>query len=35
MADYNVDPRPPWTGADGQSKEQLAAVRRVSGAHRR
>ncbi|RSH87315.1 hypothetical protein EHS25_003224 [Saitozyma podzolica] len=31
MADYNVDPRPPWTGADGQSKEQLAAFAKAIG----
>ena len=26
MSQREIDPRPPWTGADGQGKEQLATV---------
>ena len=26
MGERDIDPRPPWTGADGQGKEQLAMV---------
>ena len=26
MGERDIDPRPPWTGADGEAKAQLATV---------